>query len=139
VTKRPVLVTILAIVYALAGVMVIVLESVVLIGQTLPNQSYTSALQMAGLSMIVLPQWAILVYAGGFFALAQGYGFWSLKAWSWWLYVGFVIARLGSVIFFPGISSRPLAILGDIVVLMLLLYLIMRRDIFHLKIPSWLS
>lgn len=130
--KRPMLVTIASILFALGGWSLVGLTSIMLVTQTLlPNLLRSMSLTF-GTDFLQL---IVVGYLLGVFSFFEAYGFWNLRPWSWWLYVGYVIFRLGSYFFSPNLP-HPLIMLGDIVSLLFLCYLITCRDRFNVKIPK---
>jgi uncharacterized membrane protein (DUF2068 family) len=79
-----------------------------------------------------------LAYAIGVFALVQGYGFWKLTTWSWWLFLVYEAIHLISIPILPQSSfdvRSPTgfgSVAGQVAGVLLLIYLIKRRNLFNI-------
>jgi hypothetical protein len=77
----------------------------------------------------------------GICSVIQGYGLWKMKTWSWWLYVAFIIFRFALMLINPSLKNenQPHLLLGDILFLLFLGYMIVRHDLFNVKIPRLIT
>jgi hypothetical protein len=146
VVERPLLITIISIVSILAGLIVLVAMAVLLVISVVYAKDLALYVQLHPL-MFVLSGFnvgflglAIIGGLTGAYALVQGYGFWKLRAWSWWLYVASVIAslllRVVITVVHPRLINDSTSLLLGFGGLVLLGYLIMRRDRFNVEIPK---
>jgi hypothetical protein len=143
IVKRPLLVTLISVVlilyslcslfaltFVLAAFCVNKATVAIIITQLFPSLS----LLMFG-SDLGLLGWIMLAYMVGVYCFVQGYGFWKLRTWSWWLYVAWVIYST-LILVMPSFRTE-FNVLIEIVALLFLGYLIMHRDRFNVRIPEF--
>ena len=125
--------TLLSILYLALGVIIIVVQSMLVVVGFLFFALLNPANRLTVLN-VSQPQvfaWGLLL--GAYFFL-QGYGFWHLKPWSWWLYLASIIVHLASYLIIPTLFDVlyvPLIAWW----LLVLLYLIKKRDLFEVRMP----
>jgi len=142
VVERPLLVTIASVMSILSGLIVLVAMAVLLLvsvvyGKDLAlfTQLYPSMFLVFGFNVGFLGL-AVLGGLTGAYALVQGYGFWKLRTWSWWLYVAFTLFRAVIIVVDRRSINNSTSLLVDFGALLFLGYLIVRRDRFDVEISK---
>ena len=124
---RPLVVTFVSIVFIIFGLLSLVFPAI------LHSTGFYPTAQLYGFRLS-FPVYAAFFELVGIYALVQGYGFWWMKAWSWWLYVAFIVIRLLLAFLIPQ-TVDPIEVAGIVLELLFLGYMIARRDRFHVKMP----
>jgi hypothetical protein len=137
--RRPLLVTIVSILFVFAGI--------VEIGSFLfvffPSASRPDTLYGYRIGFLGVTIFNELI---GVYAIVQGYGLWKMKTWSWWLYVVYALSHIiiyvyAVLIIIPillgphVLNVPPFGALGFVAFAVFLGYMIMRRDQFNVKMP----
>lgn len=122
--RHPWVITVLAILLALQGILELVLAALVLSGSVAP-----------------VPGVAEASLAWGLFVLLLAWGVWKLKLWAFWMVVVLQVLTLGAAVvdlleLHPVSGSIALVVIGDILIPVVVLLLFWQNRLIHALLRS---
>ena len=128
------MITIASLLFVVGGAILVIGSFLILALHRPDNIPFSSVFFLFGYQ-VGLEGFFVFTLSTGVYSIFQGYGFWKLSAWGWWLYIIFTVIRFLSLLISPQLIHHVL-IPTDLLWFILLGYLIWRRNLFNVRLTN---